>query len=523
MIQKILSIPLLFLQTLGETVVSVIKGTLIDLTEFALLTFKLVWGKTIKIREKILNIVKYISVFFASPFVKLWFNFQNMKEEMRVQNQSSGFIGAMKAGLPYFMRFTFGKRGLAVTAFNYIAPILSIAFLFNVVTYATSSNFTLKLVVNGEFLGYIESEQVFLDAQADALQRVNYVGSDNVIEIIAEFSITNSGSTERLTHRQVANAILENSDFTLKYAYGFFIDGICYGAFLESDKPLIDTTITQLLSEYSTGEEDEHVDFLNHVQWDEYAQFLEESVVNPREIIAMITATKKNAEGEEEPYLPVAVTRTMEYEVPVAFLTETRMDDNRFIGQTMVSQSGADGVSQVTAKVSFVNGVEVSRNVIDTQEITPPKPRIVLHGTKPVEDKEISPMVPIQGQFIWPTNPSLGITQGFRSGHTAIDISGSGARRSPVFAAGDGEVIEVSWIKHGYGHHIIIQHGEEHGFLKSLYSHNDQQIVTIGQRVTAGEQIATIGTTGRTEGPHLHFEIMEGTRRLDPRNYVKRP
>jgi murein DD-endopeptidase MepM/ murein hydrolase activator NlpD len=484
-----------------------------DLSEFALLIFKLIWEKTISIREKILNIAKYIASFIASPFVKLWMNVESMKHDMK-----SG--GGIKAGLPYLARFVFGKRGLAVTLFNYAAPILSVVFLLNVVTYATSTNFVLKLTVNGEFLGYIRSEQVFLDAEADVLSRVNYFGSNNIIEILPEFSIANAGSTKPLTFLQVADAILENSEYTLKFAYGFFIDGVCYGAFLEADKPVIDDAMQSLLDVYTTGAEDEDISFRNHVEWSEYTLFLDESVVDPQEIISMVTATRRNTDGTEEPYLPIAVTRTLSYDVSVPFTTESQLDDTRFEGQSRVSQQGADGINHVTARVSYVNGVEVSRLISNVEPVKEPVPRITQHGTRPLDEREVAPIRGQLGLFSWPTREHFKISNGFKRGHSAIDISGSGIRGTPVFAAGCGEVIEVHWLRSGYGHYIVIQHGEEYNHLKTLYSHNDEQIVRVGQRVVEGEQIGTVGRTGRADGYHLHFEVIDGSRRLNPNLFL---
>jgi murein DD-endopeptidase MepM/ murein hydrolase activator NlpD len=539
LIKKISFIPLIFLDMLGETAADVVCAAFRDLSEFALLTFKLIWEKSVKIRTIILNKMKYIFIFIASPFVKMLINIQNMRRDMKEQNQSKGTFAAILAFFSYFIKFVFGKRGLAVTAFNYTAPVLSIVFLFNVVSYATSANFSLALTVNGEFLGYIESEQVFLDAEASVLRRVNYFGSDQTIEVRPEFSIANSGSNEMLTFNQVANAVLESSDYSLTYAFGFFIDGICYGAVfsycgncdapihycqcnpddVQATNPLSDT-IQSLLDRYSSAsgdDEDEEVSFLNNVQWNDYELFLEESVVDPSEIISMITAAV-----DGQPYLPVTVTRTESYNVDVDYETQFQLSDNLFEGSTRESQQGALGVNHVTARVSYLNGDEIRRNVISTTPVSAPTPRIILRGTKPLEDRAVSNQPAQYGMFIWPVisggQPAGRITQHFHGSHRAVDIAGSGLRGTPIVAGDSGTVITVERLWTGYGHYIVILH--DNGF-RTLYSHLDEIIVHVGQEVIQGEQIGTLGNTGRTQGAHLHFEVIAtGGVRHNPVNYL---
>ncbi|MBI2426551.1 MAG: peptidoglycan DD-metalloendopeptidase family protein [Candidatus Kerfeldbacteria bacterium] len=114
----------------------------------------------------------------------------------------------------------------------------------------------------------------------------------------------------------------------------------------------------------------------------------------------------------------------------------------------------------------------------------------------------------------WPTTGTR-LNQRYRYGHKAVDIGSP--KGAPVYAADDGVVTNVSWIKYGYGHHIVINHGNG---IQTLYSHNDQQFVKVGQRVSRGETIATIGLTGRTTGYHVHFEVMSGGVKVNPLNYL---
>ena len=91
--------------------------------------------------------------------------------------------------------------------------------------------------------------------------------------------------------------------------------------------------------------------------------------------------------------------------------------------------------------------------------------------------------------------------------HDGIDIAAP--EGSVVVAAGDGTAIFVGE-QSGYGKVVILRHAEG---LVTVYAHNASVLVKEGERVTSGQPIARVGQTGRTTGPHLHFEVREGTRR----------
>ena len=107
------------------------------------------------------------------------------------------------------------------------------------------------------------------------------------------------------------------------------------------------------------------------------------------------------------------------------------------------------------------------------------------------------------GIFGWPASGM--ISQKFWGGHPGIDIAR--ATGTPIFAADSGFVAVVGYDGSGYGNMIIIDHGN--GF-QTRYAHLDGFNVRQGQSVKKGQQIATMGTTGRATGPHLHFEVIKG-------------
>ena len=118
------------------------------------------------------------------------------------------------------------------------------------------------------------------------------------------------------------------------------------------------------------------------------------------------------------------------------------------------------------------------------------------------------------GQFIWPTNGI--ITQYFSWYHQGDDIANNTG--TTVVAADAGRVVTVFYDNHGYGYHMIIDHGNGY---KTLYAHMSRIDVSEGQSVGRGERIGLMGSTGRSTGTHLHFEILRNGVRVNPLSLLK--
>ena len=124
--------------------------------------------------------------------------------------------------------------------------------------------------------------------------------------------------------------------------------------------------------------------------------------------------------------------------------------------------------------------------------------------------------VPSGSGYIWPTT-ARHITQYFGWRHTGLDIAGPAG--TPVYASLSGVVTRSScgW-NGGYGCYIIIDHGNG---LQTLYGHNSRHYVSVGEAVTQGQTIAAMGSTGRSTGSHVHFEIRVRGSRQNPLRYVR--
>lgn len=116
--------------------------------------------------------------------------------------------------------------------------------------------------------------------------------------------------------------------------------------------------------------------------------------------------------------------------------------------------------------------------------------------------------------FVWPTSGS--ITQRFwLPSHPAIDIGTP--RGTPVVAADEGTITYAGWSTVGYGNMILIDHGD--GYV-TRYAHLSRIDVNYGDYVARGQGIGAVGSTGRSTGPHLHFEVLTGGRAYNPLTYL---
>lgn len=120
------------------------------------------------------------------------------------------------------------------------------------------------------------------------------------------------------------------------------------------------------------------------------------------------------------------------------------------------------------------------------------------------------------GKMVWPTS-GYRLTQYFSWRHNGVDIANKVG--TPIYAA-DAGTVEISrgGYNGGYGNTIVINHG---GGIKTRYGHMSKLFVAVGDKVAKGENIGAMGSTGRSTGSHLHFEVLVNGTRYNPLSYVK--
>lgn len=126
---------------------------------------------------------------------------------------------------------------------------------------------------------------------------------------------------------------------------------------------------------------------------------------------------------------------------------------------------------------------------------------------QPVRNKDLKRMASGYG---WRTDP---FTKA-RKMHRGMDFTAP--RGTPIFATGNGKITRADNNSSGFGKHIRIDHG--HGYL-TIYAHLSKYNVTKGQKVKRGDLIGFVGNTGRSEAPHLHYEVWKDKERINPINF----
>jgi len=147
-----------------------------------------------------------------------------------------------------------------------------------------------------------------------------------------------------------------------------------------------------------------------------------------------------------------------------------------------------------------------------------PKPSILAELINPTTTKKPADLdtknIPVT-RLLWPTSGRV-VTQYYGWQHTGIDIDGDYS--SPLYAATDGVVEKAGWNSGGYGLQIVVDHPNG---MKTRYAHASKLFVKVGDSVKRGQVIAIMGTTGRSTGTHIHFEVYLKDKRVNPLTYIR--
>lgn len=214
----------------------------------------------------------------------------------------------------------------------------------------------------------------------------------------------------------------------------------------------------------------------------------------------------------EQPVLTVVTYEHVQKEQSIDFKTETKSNSDMYRGESKVVQEGEKGTKHVEYKIVRENGQVVSRDVVNEEIVKEPVDKVVEQGTKVRANRG-------SGQFLWPAVGGR-ITSNFgpRWGrmHNGMDIAGVSDRS--ILAADNG-VVEIAQWNDSLGNYIVINHNNGY---KTLYGHLSSINVQVGQTVSRGQRIGVMGTTGRSTGIHLHFEVHRNGTPVNPRPYVSR-
>ena len=189
-------------------------------------------------------------------------------------------------------------------------------------------------------------------------------------------------------------------------------------------------------------------------------------------------------------------------------------------------QSG-DTLSKIAAQygttvediVAFNSNLPNANTILSVgQQLAIPSGAVVSSNTSP-PTTPVNPSQLAVGHFIWPAHGV--ITQQPSASHMALDIGLP--LGTPIVAADGGQVVTAGWSNYGYGYYIVIDHGHRFDHPKrllTLYAHLSSLNVQVGRSVSQGTVIGYSGSTGKSTGPHLHFEVRLENVLQNPWNYL---
>ena len=446
-----------------------------------------------------------------------------------------------------------------VRNFSYWAPALSavgvIALIFSTNYYALA----LKVTVNGETVGYVSSENdfsnVITQVESELGQTIgeNYVMSSNpeyTFAVVSKEKLTTDESKEKL-HNDVYSAVCEE----IGEHYGLYVDGQLIAA--TENEEVLNGILNELKAPYETGEENSSVEFVAQVDIKKgiYAPsyFLTEDEIrskfsastNPRyytieeddylsdisqktgltksQLYALnpglddrrLVPGKKLNISQPDVYLGIKIVKTVNYTEDIPYDTVRIDDSSMYKTQTKVKVSGRTGTKDIVAKVTYVDGVKTSSQIISETVVSEPVTREIYVGTKALP-VTTSPLAGT-GTFIRPVSGGY-VSCGFGaySGHTGTDFTMSGAYGKPAYASAAGTVI-FAGRSGGYGNLVKISHSN--GYV-TWYAHLSSINVSTGDSVYQGQQIGRIGSTGNSTGPHLHFELRINGNAVNALRYI---
>ena len=211
-----------------------------------------------------------------------------------------------------------------------------------------------------------------------------------------------------------------------------------------------------------------------------------------------------------QPELTVMTTEQTTYQEEYFGEVEYVYNDSWYTTKSVVLREEEAGFHEVTALVTKRNGVEESREMIHEEVIKEPVCKKVEVGTQtpPTYIKPLS-----GGRQTSGYGKRRAPTKGASTNHRAIDWATPTG--TAIWASSGGTVSTAGW-QSGYGYVVYINHPDGN---QTRYGHLSKILVSVGQKVKQGQKIALSGNTGRSTGPHLHFELRVNGTPVNPYNY----
>lgn len=230
-----------------------------------------------------------------------------------------------------------------------------------------------------------------------------------------------------------------------------------------------------------------------------------------------VTATSILNIGQElnvtvtKPYVNISVVTEAYNKEVIPFTVVEEEDATMLKGETKVVHEGADGEAEQVHSITTVNGVETGRTLLSENILKEKVDKKVIVGTKVIPDRGT-------GTFAWPAVGGYVSSQmGHRWGrhHDGIDIARPSDRT--IKASDNGRVTFTGW-DGTYGQKVVINHNNGY---ETVYAHLSSISVSVGDVVEQGQKLGIMGSTGRSTGVHLHFEVKHNGSLVNPMSVLK--
>lgn len=386
--------------------------------------------------------------------------------------------------------------------------VIMLTTSIGIITYRAYSknNLNYSAYINNRLIGYVDNKKDFKESIKSITNGlVNQYPSINIKKYKLSFKKVNKSETTITNDIEVKKNALKSLEGTVN-TNRLIINGIEFGYISseEEKKNALNSLVGKYLKDINIDK-----DNVLSVNINGNIELKNETVnicsLDPLEIIVeRLYETNKG----DNPILNIDITLNETVKEAIMPKTTILSTNEIYLGQSK-NQEGLPGEKEVLKEITYSNGTKINEKNISEKVTVEPKDNIVYKGVKD----------PIAGGVAFLENPSRGsITSnyGARWGkvHKGIDIAGNIG--DPIKAALDGKVIEA-YYSSSYGNVITIEHGNG---IQTLYAHCSKLLAKEGQEVKRGDIIAKIGNTGRSTGPHLHFELKVNGSAINPIKYI---
>lgn len=451
------------------------------------------------------------------------------------------------------------------SVWRFVGPVAALTVFAITVVAWTGTEFCLTLTYRGQDLGYIDSATVYNAAAGMATDRVINVDNSFSVDAAPKLAIAIKGDHTVMDDTQLCDAILRTAGDSIAEAIGLYVDGEFIGS-MESATELQGVFDDLKEGYFDESDPSQRAEFVQEVKTVE-GLFPSLSVIDKTTMKAKLTAeavVKKTYTvqagdtlstiavrndmttsqlramnpayadtdmvrigdvlivQQPQPLLQVKVIKTIEYTETIDYKTVYTTNTNKPVTYSVVKTGGQEGSQDIVAEVTYIDGVETSRKIISKTVTKQAVDKVVERGTQPVVSSSGSQVVVgdgiTKGQMSWPVPICSNMSRGWRSGHYALDICNGPVTvlNKAACAADGGTVVYAGW-NGAYGYYVKIQHANG---LATAYAHLNSIKVVKGQTVSRNQVIGLIGSTGRSTGPHLHFEVLKNGTRVNPLYYV---